>query len=573
MPSASVKKKESRRTRLLKLFSRAERPLRFADLLGAYARRFPDDAGGHEALSSALGALLHSGEVTRVGRGRGIVRYRLDGHSSRSSGTRRPDPAIVWDIVDQAYRATGGPVATAAIRRELKARGAWPDRFPRLVAVLDTMAVDPDARIMSTGAARSAAALRRAPAAPSRARVPGFWVPAWAAPQCAVTAPSAANALRYAIGAASREAGMPVSQRELRWWIAAQPTDSWWRRELSPARTGAALRNVALRDRGRDDEPHALRVVEGPLTCHGGAPKRYTFGPTTDAEIRACHFMDAIIMLELDVELQTRIALPQLGLPAGVRRRLECARAAAVHTALATYCASLDTRAFESARRRRTRAMRAIASWQEAAIPAGPALITLRTEQRQERARWYAAREIVHHMGKHETTARPSWGDAAYSGIVGHVALLSPARAKQYVWRAKIAGEIAAPRPELVYSAARRFPRPHDSTHDAARSARLVSGDELALLDAVDVWCTISQRGATRGSAPTPTTISAWIATIVGPVLRDVALIDALRRRAHISADARRRLAILAELLRGRLPREPRGSATPKAVGRCGSWR
>ena len=165
--------------------------------------------------------------------------------------------------MDRVYREMGEPVSTGEIRRRLKERGAWPDRFPRLIAVLDAMAVDSmDAAIMGRATARSTSALRRAPAKPSRGRTSGFWVPAWAPPQCAVVAPTAAEALRYAIGAASREAGMPVSQRELRWWIAAQPTESWWWRELSPARTGAALRNVALRDRERDGEPEALHVVE-----------------------------------------------------------------------------------------------------------------------------------------------------------------------------------------------------------------------------------------------------------------------------------------------------------------------
>ena len=204
---------------------------------------------------------------------------------------------------------------------------------------------------------------------------------------------------------------------------------------------------------------------------------------------------------------------------------------------------------------------------------AGPASITLRTERRQERERWRAAREMVHQLGKHETTAPTSRGDAGTSGIVGHAALLSPARAKQYVWRMKMAGEIAAPRPELVYSPARRFPRPHDSTHDAARSARLVPGDELALLDAVDVWCTVERQTATDRSASTLRTVWARIATILGPVLRDTAFIDALRGHADISGDARQQLVILAELLHGRLPCRTQGWCSVKAFGSRASWR
>jgi hypothetical protein len=562
-----VQKKESRRSRLLDVFARAKRPLRFAELIAAYARRFPEDVGGHEALSSALGALLHSGEVTRVGRGRGVVRYRVALRLPRPRAASRRLPRIVWEIVDRVYQETGEPVSTGDIRRRLKERGAWPDRFPRLVAVLDAMAVDPTDAAISRVTARSTAALRRAPAKPSRGRTPSFWVPAWAPPQCAVVAPTAADALRHAIGAASREAGMPVSQRELRWWIAAQPMESWWRWKLSPARTGAALRNVALRDGARDGEPDALHLVAGPLTCHGGAPKRYTLGPVADAAIRACHITDAVTTLELDVELETRIALRQLGLPAAVRRRLERARETAVRTALSAYCGTLSARAFERACRRRAKAMGAIASWQEAAMRAGPVSLTLRTERRQERERWRAAREIVHQLGEHETTAPTSRGVAGTLDIVGHAALLSPARAKQYVWRMKMAGEIAAPRPELVYSAARRFPRPHDSTHDAARAARLVSGDELALLDAVDVWCRVERQTATDRSASTLMTVSARIAIILGPVLRDPVFIHALRGRADIAGEARQQLAILGELLHGRLPCETRGGAPVKAFG------
>ena len=263
-------------------------------------------------------------------------------------------------------------------------------------------------------------------------------------------------------------------------------------------------------------------------------------------------------MLQLEVELETRIALRRLGLPAAVRRQLERARAGAVRTALSTFCGTLDANAFERAHRRRAKAMRAIASWQEVAMRAGPASITLRTEQRHERERWRAAREIVHQLGKHETTAPTSRGDAGLlvSLVMPHS---YPLRAKQYVWRMKIAGEITAPRPELIYSAARRFPRPHDSTHDAARSTRLVSGDELALLDAVDVWCTVERQTATDRSTSTLTTILARIATILGPVLRDPALIGALQGRADISGEARQQLAILGELLHGRLPCGTRG--------------
>ena len=558
-----MKKKESRRSRLLDLLARTRRPLRFAELTVAYARRFPEDAGGHEVLSPALGALLYGGEVTRVGSGRGVVRYQLAGRAPRPNAAKQRLPGIVWEIVDRGYREMGAPIATGEIRRRLKECGQWPDRFPRLVAVLDAMAVDPTGpAIMSRAKTRSTVALRRAPAKPSRGRTPSFWVPAWAPPQCAVMAPTAADALRYAIGAASREAGMPVSQRELRWWIAAQPMESWWRRELSPARTGAVLRNVVLRDRERASEPDALHVVDGPLTCHGGAPKRYALGPTTDAAIQACHITDAVAMLDLAVELETRIALRQIGLPAAARRRLERMREGAVRAALSIYCGPLDARAFERAHRRRTKAALAIASWQEVAMRSGPALITLRTEQRQEQARWRATKIIVRQIDTSGTVSTSS----AHPAIVGRAALLSPAIAMRYVLRGEQAGEIAAPRPGLVYSAARRFPRPPEPQHDATRSRRLVRGDELALLDAVDVWCSVRRRAATK-TAHTPTIRADAITTIVGSVLRDAKLIDEMKEQAYVAEEVRRTLNALSDLLHGRLP--GKGRVTPLAKQRA----
>ena len=557
MPNAYMGKKESRRTRLVDLLDRAGRPLRFADLVTAYSRRFSEDVGGHEALSSALGALLHSGEVRRVGRGRGIVRYRLAGHSSRSSASKRPSPATVWEVVDLAYRETNAPVSTGEIRRRLKARRAWPDRFLRLVAALDTMAVDPaDVSIASVRAARSATALRRAPAAPSRGRVPGFWTPAWAPLQCAVAAPSAADALRYAIGAATREAGMPVSQRELRLWIAAQPPESWWRRELSPARTGAALRNVALRDRNREGEPDAVCVVKGPLTCHGGAPKRYAVGAPSDAALQACHITDAVTMLQLDVELESRLELSDAPFVAPIRHRLRRAREEAVRAALTSYCETVDTHAFRLARRRRARALHVVASWQASRKATGAAVATAqRIERDQELARWRATTTIVRQLALHasERASRPRRPNAA--GIIGKSALLTPAEAKRGTVRAMTTPKkIAALRPAPVYAAARRFPRPGTTVRSNTRAARLVFGDELALLDIIDVWCLLQRRAEREEGASTSPIPQDLVVTVLGSVLRDAALIEALRDHPTASAASRAALDHVSKLLRCRLP-------------------
>ena len=121
----------------------------------------------------------------------------------------------------------------------------------------------------------------------------------------------------------------------------------------------------------------------------------------------------------------------------------------------------------------------------------------------------------------------------------------------RYALRVEQAGELIAPRPGLVYTAARRFPRPSERPPDVTRSPRLVPGDELALLDAVDVWCAVRRRAAAKTSKPTmgPKAIT----TIAGSVLRDAPLIDALKTQGEIPKDIRQALTIVSELLRGRL--------------------
>lgn len=561
MPKASVKRKESRRVRLLRLFARARRPLRFAEVLTAFAQHYPAETGGHEALSSTLGALLHSGQVTRVGRGRGMVRYRLARSAPPPSTPRQRKQRLipdVWAIVDQEYRAQGAPVPTGAVRRALKQRGAWPDRFPRLVAVLEAMTLDsPDARPLSTGAAQSTAALRRVHAAPSRGKVAGFWVPAWAPPQCAISAPTAADALRYAIAAAGRETGMPVSQRELRRWIAAQPPGSWWRRQLSPRRTGAALRNVSLRDGARAGERDAIHVVEGPLTCHGGPPRRYSMGPASQAKILACRITDAVSMLELEVELQSRADLADADLPASLRRRLERTRETAVRVALTSYCGTLDVSAFGLARRRRARALNVIERWQAVTAPMRDAVATAqRIEQRREAGCWRATMTIVRRLATRTSNPTSRQRGMQDLRIIGKAALLTPAEAMRYVVRAQTGSEIVAARPGLVYADARRFPRPEASDRGSTRAVRLVSGDKLAMLDAVDVWCAV-QRRAQRERDDSGRSGRCEVIVLLGSVLRDTKPIDALRAHPDTSRARRRTLEIVAQLLEGQLAGRP----------------
>lgn len=547
-----MSKKVSRKSRLLELLSFEKRALKFADVLDGYARLFPGEVVGHEALSSALGALLHSGEVTRVGRGRGLVRYRLAARPRSNVPDRGRMTSIVYDIVDLAYRTTLAPISTGEIRRALQLRGAWPDRFPRLIALLESMAIDAlDPWARGQSAARSAAVLRRAAAALLRGNAPGFWLPSWAPLQCAISASTASDALRYAIAAASRESGMPVSQREIRQWIAAQPPESWWRGHLTPARTGAALRNVALRDQSRRGEAHAVHVIEGPLTAHGGAPKRYCVGEPDDVTARLCHITDAVLMLDLGTELAVRATMRQLALPEHIRRRLERARDAAVLRALDSYCGTFDATTLSSARRRRGRCLRATLSWQSAASSSPVSGHAFAKEQRSEYASWRAMLTLVRKFAT-ETESRRRRRDEV--DIVGRAGLLTPAEALRWAGGLESRGVITSRRPALIYATARRFPTRAPRPAEGGRPERLPPGDGLALLDAVDVWCALRGR-AERGERGQSRCCFSWksIPIALGTVLRDAGVIEELRAISNLPHESREMFAEVAKLLQGRV--------------------
>lgn len=208
-------RQSSRRARLHDLFeSDPRRAYSFAVLVDEYGHRFPGEPSGHGTLTAPLGALIHAGDVVREGRGRGMVRYRRSARPRQHQLDRQRLREEICRIVEQEHATTGAPVSTADVRRALQREGRWPDRFPRLVALLEAMAGESGpARANSTAEGAGVGALQRAPARRVRGRMPGFWLPGHAAPQCAVLAPTATEALRVAIATACAESGLPVSQQ------------------------------------------------------------------------------------------------------------------------------------------------------------------------------------------------------------------------------------------------------------------------------------------------------------------------------------------------------------------------
>lgn len=110
---------DSRRARLSRLLARMPSDdttrLSYAEILARYRGAYPDDAGKHGSLTSALGALVHAGELRRE-RGIGaassvrpagvdVGEYEWGRARARGRGHRRGAPqGISASVVDFGYR-------------------------------------------------------------------------------------------------------------------------------------------------------------------------------------------------------------------------------------------------------------------------------------------------------------------------------------------------------------------------------------------------------------------------------------------------------------------------------------
>ena len=292
----------SRRTRLLRLLrshhAAGGEPLAFADLLAAYRTRY-DDPPTPDALHAPLGALLHSGEVVRVGRHGRRVTYqavlpvvgsKLESLIDREMRVmERRASSVVADLHGR-YRV---PIPTAWISRELKRRKLWPDRFQRLTLVLTRL----EESSAAAGGRTKLASLRRVESRSLQGLPKVAWIPATAIGSHGTVPRDRADTLRRAVKAAAKGAGRPISRQELRWWWSAQSFEAGSERMLA-----TLLKSVAYRDAaGASDS--AVRVVTGPLSCHGGAPPRYYLRSTSSVQRDACRITDASVVLRVAEEL------------------------------------------------------------------------------------------------------------------------------------------------------------------------------------------------------------------------------------------------------------------------------
>lgn len=528
----------SRRTRLLHLLrshhaARGE-PLAFADLLAAYRSRYGEPFSP-DALHAPLGALLHSGEVVRVGRHGRRVTYQavLPAVDSRLESLIDREMRVMErrasSVVADLYRRHRVPIPTTWISGELKRRNLWPDRFQRLTLVLTRL----EQLSPADGDRAELVGLRRMMSRSLQGLPKVAWIPATARGSHGTVPRERADTLRRAVKAAAKGAGRPISRRELRWWLSGQSLEAGQERML-----GALLKSVAYRD-AASARDSAIGVVTGPLSCHGGAAARYHLGSPSSVQRDACRITDASVALRVADELASlQAARHELSAPSDALGGFVAIRTRLLAHAWHAHAGGEPAEALKLA----IRAATAIAAW---GIAEPRASDGVRQARGREAARVLADLRASEGLLESEY---PRWTSSSLRPRgVGEAATVSLHEVREFADMLAAAGELRVARLEKTYATAKRFPVRGAQPSTLARSARRLSpGDRLAVVDRVDaisdlVHHLVAARAASLVNAA---------AGLLGHVMRDAAtvteLLDGLDRESTPRNGAARRAVVVA---------------------------
>ena len=541
---------DSRRARLSRLIARwqrqGKRGFSFAEILSGYRKEYPGDAATHDSLTSTVGALVHAGELARE-RGAGRKVLYLPQPSPNVATDDSLLARAVVEIVESYYEVHHCPISTAAITAELKRRALWPERFARLHPLLRRLASD--GGIEGDGWDLNLPAVQRADARTAIGEHVAFWIPVGEPAQCATEPSSRADALRHVVAAASLGLGRPVSKSELRWCLDAQPGQSPFREMLDPSRLGPHLQHTVERDAPYLPLTSRLRAVDGPLTCHGGPPRRYLHRSPSQEELAACRLEDAVIAIRPATELAgTRkleararaLRSPTLADVARTRRRL-------VAHALRAYSGP-ELRAIA---RRVSSSYETLARWiDESSISYASRYSRRRelTEAQQELDAVLHRLSAFESTGSHRTTRRTLATAAGATLHVGRAGLVSVKVIRDFAIYASHSGDLDTPRPELAYARARRFPNPALVRRPPADT--LVMVDTLAFLDRADAVLAVFSASEPRRAM----TLLASAHLVLGEVLRDVTFLQDHLTRSLLETSVVRRPVGLAAALLGECP-------------------
>ena len=187
-----------------------------------------------------------------------------------------------------------------------------------------------------------------------------------------------------------------------------------------------------------------LRAVDGPLTCHGGPPRRYLHRSPSSQEIAACRLEDAVLTIRPATELAgierlksyaRTLRSPTLVEVARTRQRL-------LAHALQAY-ASVDIGA---STRRVGRSFDTLARWIDESSLSYAAHYSRRRQVEEAREELNALRVVVasESAARRGSTKRSRASDAEAKRYVGRAGLVSVTAIRDLAMRATTVGDLDA---------------------------------------------------------------------------------------------------------------------------------
>lgn len=254
------------------------------------------------SLTSELHSLKRRGVIEVVGGRPGRTLFALPGQDV--AGSNAEDEVLqVWDAVRRGWRRWKEPLSTRQVAEELERAGVS-------LRSDDPNAVRKRLETLSRRTERGPRNSRRPKVRRIEMEAEGgfpvtYWMPANADWVPGPLKPrSKAEWARKAVAAVHDALGIPPSRTDVRWWLDTLPEAHHLRGVVEPSEIGTVLTDTLKADAEHQGVPGRLHELTTGLTCHGGAPSRYSARPPTALDSAACKVQDFLLMLRPADELE-----------------------------------------------------------------------------------------------------------------------------------------------------------------------------------------------------------------------------------------------------------------------------